>query len=276
MEFVDRPTVQGRAATDSRPISDTHQQDLDRVQGWLRERVTLETLLYGLIFVAALLTRFWDLDSRALPHDETIHAYYSWLFATGHGYQHHPLMHGPFLFHTNALAYLLFGATDYGSRIVPATAGVILVMVPYLLRGRNLLGRWGALVASLFLLWSPSILYYSRFIRHDIYTLLGALLLFVAIVGYIDRPERRWPVLGGLATGLMVTNHEIGYVVLVIFAVFFALASTTGSRRSSRLSPPLGSWPSDWWPWGCTCWTFPAFPPSPGRILRHRWSRGIC
>src|SRR5262245_29083396 len=45
--------------------------------------VTVEALLYGLILVAAALTRFWDLGSRALHHDESLHAYFSWMLATG-------------------------------------------------------------------------------------------------------------------------------------------------------------------------------------------------
>lgn len=226
--MVGRPT-----ADDGDAMSGTRQLSLNPVQGRLRKDFTLETLLYSLIFVIAVLARFWDLGSRALHHDETLHTYYSWVFATGYGYQHHPIMHGPFLFHGNALAYLLFGATDYVSRIGPATAGVILVLLPYLLRGTNHLGRWGALIASVFLLFSPSILYYSRFIRHDMYTLLGAMLLLIAIVRYIERPERRWPILGGLAAGLMITNHEISFVVLFIFVTFLALAI------SYRVTPVL-------------------------------------
>ena len=51
--------------------------------------------------------------------------------------------------------------------------------LPYLLRGPRLLGRWGALTASFLLLVSPTILYQSRYIRHDIYTVVGSLLLFI-------------------------------------------------------------------------------------------------
>lgn len=65
--------------------------------------ITLEGLLYVVILLAAALTRFWDLGSRALHHDESLHAYFSWLLATGQNYVHDPLMHGPFLFHFNAL-----------------------------------------------------------------------------------------------------------------------------------------------------------------------------
>jgi uncharacterized protein (TIGR03663 family) len=202
----------------------TQRPSLDLIQCWLRDRVTLESFLYALILVAAVLTRFWDLGSRALHHDETLHTYYSWLFATGQGYRHHPVMHGPFLFHANALVYLLFGATDYVSRVVPAAAGVALVMLPWLLRGASLLGRWGALIAPTLLLLSPSLLYFSRFIRHDIYALLGTMVLFIALVRYVERPERRWAILGGIAIGFMLTNHEVSFIVLFAFVTFVGLA----------------------------------------------------
>ena len=38
---------------------------------------TLEAGLYALILLAGVLTRFWDLGSRALHHDESLHAYFS-------------------------------------------------------------------------------------------------------------------------------------------------------------------------------------------------------
>ncbi|HET7094025.1 MAG TPA: hypothetical protein VFI22_11115, partial [Thermomicrobiales bacterium] len=118
--------------------------------------VSVEVLLYAAILVAAVLTRFWDLGSRALHHDESLHSYFSWLLATGQGYTHDPLMHGPFLFHFNALSYMLFGATDATSRATAAIAGVATVAMPWLLRGPRQLGRWGALFASFLLLISPT------------------------------------------------------------------------------------------------------------------------
>lgn len=193
-------------------------------RGVLPASISLETALYGLILFLALLTRFWDLGSRALHHDESLHTYYSWLFAEGLGYQHNPLMHGPFLFHANALLYNLFGASDYVSRVMPAIAGVIVVMLPWFLRGPRLLGRWGAVIASGLLLISPSILFYSRFIRHDIYCLLGTFALAIAIVRYVERPEPRWAILGGVATGFLFTTKEVSFIVLFIFGTFLAIA----------------------------------------------------
>jgi predicted membrane-bound mannosyltransferase len=185
---------------------------------------TIEQLLYSLFFVVALLTRFWDLGSRALHHDESEHAYYSWVYAMGGGYKHDPLLHGPFLFHANALVYWLFGTSDALSRVFPSAVGVLIVLLPWLLRSERLLGRWGALSASFLLLISPSILYYSRFIRHDVYCLCGTFLLFIAIVRYVEMPQARWAILGGGAVGFLLCTKEVSFIVLFLFVSFLAVA----------------------------------------------------
>ncbi len=190
----------------------------------LQTELRLEHVLYVVILLVAVLTRFWDLGSRALHHDESLHSYFSWIYASGNGYIHDPLMHGPFLFHATALMYLLFGATAAVSRIAPALLGVVLVMLPWLLRGERLLGRWGALCSSALLLVSPSILYYSRFIRHDIFAATGALLLFTAVVRYIEVPQPRWAIVGGLSIGYLLTTKEISFIVLFVFAIFLGVA----------------------------------------------------
>ncbi len=207
---------------------------------WVREtcgeakrsvRITVEHALYATFIVLAALTRFWDLGSRALHHDESLHAYYSWLLATGGGYRHHPLMHGPFLFEANALVYLIFGDSDATARYLPALAGVLLVATPWLLRSPQLLGKFGALAASFMLLVSPSFLYYTRYIRHDAYTALGALLLFTCIVRYKEAPARRW-LLGGAATlAFLFTNHEIVFALAAVFAGFIWATLLWGRLR---------------------------------------------
>ncbi|MGA7669537.1 MAG: flippase activity-associated protein Agl23 [Nitrolancea sp.] len=188
-------------------------------------RITVEQTAYGVIFVAALLTRFWDLGSRALHHDESEHAYYSWIYAIGGGYVHDPLLHGPFLFHANALVYLLAGVSDASARYMPAATGVLIVMLPWFLRGPKLLGRWGALCASLFLLLSPSILFYSRFIRHDVYTLAGTFLLFIGIARYVESNQPRWAILAAGSIGFLTTTKEVCFIVFFIFGLFLIVST---------------------------------------------------
>ena len=215
------PSAAGQAAVlpdpNSRTVSERFASAVERATSI---SISLETFLWLLLILAAALTRFWDLGYRALHHDESLHAYYSWVFAEGtQPYVHHPLMHGPFLFHMNALVYLMFGASDATSRFAPALAGVALVALPWLLRGRRFLGPWGALAAGFMLLISPSFLYYTRYIRHDPYTAVGSLILAIAIFRYLERPQRRWMITAFVSVAFLFSNHEIVYAILLAFVM---------------------------------------------------------
>src|SRR5262245_60179720 len=141
-------------------------------------------MLFGLIL------RFWDLGAKAYHHDESLHAFYSWRLYDGQGYVHDPMMHGPLLFELNALAYLLFGPSDFTGRLVPALLGVGVIGLPYLLRHE--LGRAGAIAAALLFAISPAFLYFSRFIRHDIYVDFFTLLLVIGVFRYLATGQRNW------------------------------------------------------------------------------------
>ncbi len=120
-----------------------------------------ESALLVALLAAAALTRLWGLGARVMSHDESLHTYYSWRLATGQGFTHNPMMHGPSLFEATALMNALFGANDFTSRLVPALLGIaIVVVMPRLLR--PWLGHVGAWAASVLLLISPYVLYYSR------------------------------------------------------------------------------------------------------------------
>ena len=82
-------------------------------------------------------------------------------------------MHGPFLFHYRADLRPVRRLRCL-QPVLPALFGVILVALPILLRGPRHLGRWGALTASALILISPSLLYQSRYLRHDIFTVVGS------------------------------------------------------------------------------------------------------
>lgn len=186
--------------------------------------LTVEHLLWGGVILLACLTRFWDLGHKALHHDESLHAYYSWVWAEGGTYTHDPLMHGPLLFFLNAFVYLIFGDSDATSRYAPAFFGVLIVSLPWLLRKPQFLGRWGALATGFLLLISPTILYQSRYIRHDVYTVFGVFLMFICFVRYLDTPDRKWLITLGATTAAMLANHEIIVANIVIFGGFLYAA----------------------------------------------------
>ena len=201
-----------------------------------------EAWAYIALIAVALATRLWDLGARALNYDEVLHAWYSWRYAEGMGYGHTPLTHGPFLFHAGAATFSLIGSSDYLARLVPALFGVALVGLPYFLRSE--LGRRGALAVSVFLLISPTLLYFGRFMRNDIYMAAWALALVVVVFRYRERPRTSllfaWAVLWAFA----FATKESTYLLAGTFGLFLLIMAAPAlwewarnERRLSRVGP---------------------------------------
>jgi uncharacterized protein (TIGR03663 family) len=184
--------------------------------------LTWEKALLGFFFLVALVSRLWGLGARVMSHDESLHVYYSWLLAAGHGYAHNPVMHGPSLFEFTALMNMLFGASDFSSRLAPVILGIFLAMgVPQLLK--PWLGRFGALAASALFLISPYILYFSRYIRHDVQVIAWTSLAAFAILSYLRERQDRFLLLLAAALGLMISTMEMTFFYLAIFSGFLGL-----------------------------------------------------
>ncbi|MFP4343650.1 MAG: flippase activity-associated protein Agl23 [Anaerolineales bacterium] len=177
------------------------------------ERVTCVVIL-----LLALFTRFYMVGARVMSHDESLHTKYAWYLYSGSGYTHNPMMHGPLLFHLGALSYFFFGVNDFAARFFPALAGIALVMSPWLFRRR--LGAAGATATSLMLLISPSISFYSRYIRHDVYNMLAAVLLLWTMVRYLETGRYRWFYPLAAFFALLYATKETSYIYT---AIFFAL-----------------------------------------------------
>jgi uncharacterized protein (TIGR03663 family) len=173
----------------------------------------------GLMLVGMAL-RFWDLGDKAFHHDESLHAFYSWRLFDGEGYVHDPMMHGPLLFELNALIYLIFGASDFTARLMPAVFGVALIGLPFLLRHE--LGRAGAIAAAVLFTVSPAFLYFSRFIRHDIYVDVFTLLLVIGVFRYLATGVRSWFYTACVAAALLFATKEDFFISGFIPFVFLA------------------------------------------------------
>lgn len=183
--------------------------------------ISLEQAAYLAILLLAVISRLWGLGDRALHHDETLHAYFSWLVFRGEGYVHDPLLHGPFLYFFGALIYFFFSVSDATARLGPALFGIALVMLPYLLRRE--LGRSAALLASVYILISPAFMYIARFIRHDPYTILFELLALIGAVRYATTRRPLWLYVVALSLALMFVTMETFFLYMAIFAPLVAL-----------------------------------------------------
>ncbi len=192
---------------------------LDRSLGAL-VRVNWETLAWALLMILAVVSRFYDIGARAMSHDESLHAVYSYeLYRTGN-YTHNPMMHGPFLFHANALIYFLFGVTDATTRIIPALTG--LGAIGMIWAFRRWIGRTGALVVGLLFLISPSILFHSRYIRNDIYIVFFGFIWVYGMFRYLEQRENRWLYMTAMGMALGFIAKEVQFMSGALFGAFFA------------------------------------------------------
>jgi hypothetical protein len=180
-----------------------------------RRTLTLEHALYIALFGLSIGAHLWGLDNRALHHDETLHAAYSYYVMKGEGFVHDPLLHGPFLYFWGAFVYFLFGDSNYTARLGAALFGSVLTVLPFFLRRE--LGRSAALIASVAMLFSPVMLYVGRFIRHDIFAVTFELLVFISVVRYASTRQAKWLFLGTAALSLMFTTIETFFLYVAIF-----------------------------------------------------------
>lgn len=194
-------------------------------------RVDWEIVAFGLLLVVTVATRFIDLGSRPLHHDEAQHAFFSWNLFRGAGYQYDPMLHGPFLYNLTALLYFLFGVGDATARLGPAIFGVLLVGGCYFLR--PYLGRAGALSAAAVLTLSPVSLYYSRFIRHDIFAATATLGMAIAVLGFVRSRRPAYLYLGAVSLAISWSSHELTFITMFIFGSFLVLVALTGGRAQN-------------------------------------------
>ena len=170
------------------------------------------------LVLAALVARLWDLGSRAMHHDESLHALYSYNLALGDGYRHDPMMHGPFQMEATAGLFLLFGDSDFTARLLYALAGTVLVALPFFLRSR--LGRTGALLAAVMLAASPAMFYFSRFARNDILIAVWTLALVIAVWRYLDEGKTKYLYWVSGLLALAFATKESAYVITTILGSY--------------------------------------------------------
>jgi uncharacterized protein (TIGR03663 family) len=182
--------------------------------------LTWEIFFFGLILVLAAFTRFFMLGDRAMSHDESLHTYYSWRYSEGFGYQHNPMMHGPFQFHILAAIYYLFGATDFTSRIPAALFSLATIwMVWY---WRRYIGKVGAFIAAIMLLISPYILFYGRYSRNEAFVGLYAIVMLYAVLRYLESGWKRYLYLLVLTIIFHLITKETSYIYLGELLIFLA------------------------------------------------------
>lgn len=192
---------------------------VERERSWL----TVEVGLYLSFIALGTALRLWGLDQRPLSPQEADLAYRAWRFYQGLGGDPRG---SPLLFHATALSFLVFGASDYAARLIPALAGSALVGLPYLLRSR--LGRIGALLISALLAFSPSCIFFSRTLGGEIIVVVGMVVFLFGLLRYGENrsPRDLYLAFAGLALSLVADSQV--YTILIISLSFVPLLPLSG------------------------------------------------
>ena len=212
---------------------------LDRPLGAIR----LEVVAFLTVVIASLVAHLYGLERMAMHHDESIHAWLSWRFYEGRGaftcaggrvaatYCYDPVYHGPALYILTLASYWLFGDGDLQARLPQALAGVALTASTWWLR--PYIGWRGVIIAAIVLGFTPTLLYFTRFARHDGLMVLWTLWIVIGFFRYIDTGQARFLYLFAAAVALAVGTHELYYILAFIFGWFLIirLAYENAPRR---------------------------------------------
>jgi len=189
-----------------------------------RDRGTLATLLdrYGLERVHAavagavlfgLAARLYDLGGRVAHWDEGRVAYWILDYTRTGNYEYDAIIHGPFYHHVNGALFGLLGPSDFSIRLAVALLGGLFPLVALLFRGR-LRDLDVAALAALFAV-TPTLLYYTRFMRGDPIVAMGMFTAFACLVRAVDTGRTRYVHAAAVAVALAFTAKENALVYLI-------------------------------------------------------------
>jgi uncharacterized protein (TIGR03663 family) len=193
---------------------------LDRKLG----RYTLEQVLYAVILLVALGVRLYLLDQKPQHHDESIHAFFSWKIVDAGlaDYKYDPVYHGPILYYSTAF-FLWILDSDFGSRLSCVAFGMGVLAFAWPLR--RYLGRAGALCFLVLLSFSPSFVYFTRFLRHDIYVAFGCMMAIYYAFRYGETRSAPQLYLSAVGLAIAFCTKEDMYLLapVFLFALFLTL-----------------------------------------------------
>lgn len=243
--------------SDITQLESTHKLAITKDEKLWHYFTPAEWVVYLLLLSGALLFRWLYLDLRPLHHDESLHAMYGkyfYDFPASQFYKYDPMLHGPFLYTIVFLAYCSFGVTDWVARFPAALLGSLFVLAPLFFR--RYFSSTTLLLLTAGIGYSPSLIYWSRFLREDVFVVFGVLL---AVYG-VAVADRRWAApLFFLGFAIQACSKENWFVHVAMMAGYylFELGFYLCSRWAA-LSVVATPYLSDLWRWFKAYW-FHAF-----------------
>ena len=196
--------------------------------------LTVEQIVYIVVFLLAVFLRTYELGLRPYHHDESIHAFFSWkILENGLGdYKYDPVYHGPLLYYSSALMMWLFGDSDFTARLSAVAFGLGVIAFAWPLR--RYLGRWGALAFMVLVTVSPSWTYFTRFIRHDIYLALCNLAVVYFAFRFGETGRGKYLYISAAFIALAFADKEDMYLLTPLFLFALVVMMLWGVLRGEE------------------------------------------
>jgi uncharacterized protein (TIGR03663 family) len=184
--------------------------------------------IIALIFFVALILRCASLDLKIFHHDEAIHAWMAYNLITTGDYLYDPAYHGPLLYYLTGFAFWALGDSDSIARLLPGLFGAAIVPLFWILHREGWLDKNHAIFGALFYSVSPSMVYFSRFLRHDIFQLFFTVSLFILILLYLDKGRWQYAIGASISAACGLCLKEDMPLTLAIFGSFFFFMYVAG------------------------------------------------
>jgi uncharacterized protein (TIGR03663 family) len=178
-------------------------------------------LCYLIVVLLGIGFRLLFLDQRPIHHDESLHIMYGAYFIDRPEelyYKYDPMLHGPFLYHFLRLVFSSFGISVVVARAPTALIGCLFIFVPLVFRRYFSRNAVMALTAAYAL--SPMMIYWSRFLRHDLFVVCGMLLLVFGVLRARNE-QKSFFVLLGLTLQFCVKENAYVTTSLILAYLLF-------------------------------------------------------
>jgi uncharacterized protein (TIGR03663 family) len=196
-----------------------------------------EWVAYTLIVILGLILRWALLDMRPYHHDESLHGMYGRYFydwPNNNFYKYDPMLHGPMLYNCMRFIYAMFGDSLWAARTPVAIMGSLFMLIPLLFR--SFFKRQTVLILTAAIALSPTLVYWSRFLREDFWVVSGML---ISVYGITLAPARLRALLLLLGITIQWCTKENIFVTLAIVLGYLVVEAVYSAIQREHDSPTL-------------------------------------
>jgi uncharacterized protein (TIGR03663 family) len=202
-----------------RPANSASTTPAQSAKDWTNYFTPVQWALFAGVVVLGLMLRWTMLDMRPYHHDESLHGMYGryfYDFPNTNYYKYDPMLHGPMLYNSMRFIYAMFGDSLWAARTPVCIMGSLFMLVPFLYR--RYLYPTTTLLMTGYVALSPTMIYWSRFLREDYWVVSGMLF---SLFGFTIAPKAWKSLLVMLGLTIQWCTKENVFVTVAVVAGFF-------------------------------------------------------